>query len=129
MAGAATGVMAVAAAGTAIAAGDSVKISAPNKVQKGHVLHTTISGHTSGPRSLGYFVAYKKCASNSAKELRRAQAGISYAENGHFSHHVATTPVTKSGYLCAYLQKGALDRFGVPTGAVTARASKHFKVT
>jgi hypothetical protein len=106
-----------------------VHISAPGHAAKGHVIHTTVSGNAHGIRSLGYFVAYKKCAANSSAELRRAQAGISYEVQGHFSKHVATTPVTKSGYLCAYLQTGPLDRNNVPTGRVTAKASKHFRVT
>jgi hypothetical protein len=123
--------LAVAIAGTALAASDSVTIQAPGRVAKGKVLHTTILGSTGGARHLAYFAAYEKCAANAVKEMPISVGYIFYDVNGSFSHRVATPPLTKAGHLCAYIQKGGAKRIqgvNIPNGPVTFKASKSYKL-
>lgn len=122
-------VAAVTASVALAAAKNTVKITAPASVAHGKQLHTTIYGVASGKLQLAYFAGYNKCASNAVAERKLSIGSIFYHVSGSYSHRVLTPSLNHSGFLCAYLESGGLNSFGVPSGTVVARVSKAFKTT
>jgi hypothetical protein len=113
----------------AAASKNTVRINAPAKLVHGKQLQTTIHGVASGKLQLAYFAAYKKCAASALAESKLSIGSIYYHVSGAYSHRVLTPPLNRSGFLCAYLESGAVNGKGVPIGTVVAHVTKAFKTT
>jgi hypothetical protein len=109
-------------------AGDAVSISGPTTASVNSRVASTFSGNASTGEELYDFASFTPCASTAQAEFKNYSGIYEVPVRGGFSKTVNSVPLTRSTYICAYLQVGA-PAGKRPTGPTLATASQLITVS
>jgi hypothetical protein len=102
-------------------AGDFVQINGPSQVVAGQQIVDDYVGHASTTVELYTFKSTQPCQPSAQAEAPVAYASFTkLLSPGDFAQSVLSPPITVNSFACAYLQTGAPNDAGTPTGAVLA---------
>jgi hypothetical protein len=124
------GLVAVFAAGTALAAGaNRIRLGAPRDARSGVGYTVSVSGHAAKEERLYLFVDYHACGRNPAIEtVHGGVYGVHWiVKRGKFHERLRVTSTgVGTDHLCAYLQKRS-EPLNAP-GGILARAHLSYRI-